>query len=89
MKLNWRLIHLTNEHIYNGRLNWHRGIPPPPPPRARAREDGDGEDEEQQIPRIPDWDFSHLDRIIETVPSVESASFFPAPSLGDGKKVRR
>ena len=33
------------------------------------REDGDhGEDEEQQIPRIPiDWDFSHLDGIIETV----------------------
>ena len=32
-------------------------------------EDGDhGEDEEQQIPRIPiDWDFSHLDGIIETV----------------------
>jgi len=61
MKLNWKLIHLTNEQIYNGRLNWHRGI------GGGGGEDGDGEDEEQQIPRIPDWDFSHLDRIIETV----------------------
>ena len=61
MPLNWKLIHLTNEQIYNGRLNWHRGI------GGGGGEDGDGEDEEQQIPRIPDWDFSHLDRIIETV----------------------
>ena len=38
-----------------------------PLPLRPRREDGDGEDEEQQIPRIPDWDFSHLDRIIETV----------------------
>ena len=38
-----------------------------PLPLRPRREDGDGEDEEQQIPRIPDWDFSHLDGIIETV----------------------
>ena len=64
MKLNWKIVHLTNENIFNDRLDWHRGIPPP-----LLREDGDhGEDEEQQIPRIPiDWDFSHLDGIIETV----------------------
>ena len=59
MKLNWKIVHLTNENIFNDRLDWHRGIPPPPPP---PREDGDGEDEEQQIPRIPiDWDFSHME----------------------------
>ena len=65
MRLNWKDIHLTNENIYNGSLNWHRGIPPP---SREGEGDGDGEDEEQHIPRIPtDWDFSHLDNILETV----------------------
>jgi len=60
-RLNLKLLHLTNENIYNGSLNWHRGVPPPPP------REGGGKDEEQQTPRIPtDWDFSHLDNILET-----------------------
>jgi hypothetical protein len=36
--------------------------------RTNCLDHTDGEVEEQQIPRIPiEWDFSHLDRIIETL----------------------
>ena len=50
--------------IYNGSLDRHRGVPPPPPPPL----EGGGENEEQHNSKIPtDWDFSHVDYIIETL----------------------
>ena len=33
--LNWKIMHLTNENIFNDRLDWHRGIPPPLPLHVR------------------------------------------------------
>ena len=58
-----KLVHLTNENIFNGSLDLHRGVPPPPPPL-----EGGGEGEEQHNARIPtDWDFSHVDYIIEAL----------------------
>ena len=64
MTFDWKCVHLANENIYNGQLNWHRGIAPPPPPPREDGDHGGGDEEQQQIPT--DWDFSHLDGIIET-----------------------
>ena len=50
-------------NIFNDRLYWHRGIPP-----THVRMVIMGKMESSKSPRILiDWDFSHLDGIIETV----------------------
>ena len=63
MRLNWKNIHLTNENIHNGSLNWHRGIQSPR--KGGSDTDDQGEEQSRSIPIA--WDFSHLDNIIETL----------------------